>query len=145
MWYEYLNSAHQNLPVFFPGGSTTRTGDTISMYITYSGGTATFHWYDRTTGTGWNPVSQPNLSSYYDGSTAEWINEWPHSAYNLRKFSQQTFSAGGAEWGTTFADIFNLPLTHAQLTTNGASSGAAMISDFKSSSSSFYQNWLRCS
>jgi hypothetical protein len=144
LWYEYLNPSHQNPPVYIPGGSTTRTGDVISMYITYSSGTATFHWYDRTTSTGWNPATVSGLSSYYDGTTAEWINEWPNAAANLRKFSQQTFSAGGAEWGTTFADIFNLPLTHFQLTTNGSSSGAAMISDFGSSSSSFYQNWLRC-
>jgi hypothetical protein len=142
LWYEYLNSAHDNPPVYI--GSSTRTGDVISEYTTYSGGTAGFHWYDRTTSTGWTPVTIGGLSSYYDGTTADVIMEAPVAWPYLRKYSTQTFSAAGAEYGSTFADLFNLPTTEYRLTDTGTSSGAQMASSTKESSSSFNSNWIRC-
>ncbi|MEU7060664.1 G1 family glutamic endopeptidase [Streptomyces sp. NPDC046197] len=141
MWYEYLNASHQNPLVYI--GSTKRTGDVISQYMTYGSGKAVFHWYDRTTGSGWSPVTVSGLSGYYDGRTADFITERPFGS--LRKFSRQTFSAAGARYGSTFKDLFKLSTTEVRLTTNGASSGAAMFTNTHSTSSSFYQTWKRCS
>ena len=143
LWYEYLNPTHQNPLVYI--GSSTRTGDVISQYMTYStasSGTAAFHWYDRTISSGWSPVTKTSLSGYYDGTTSDYITEWPYPY--LRKFSRETFSAAGAAYGSTFADLFNLSTTEVRMTTNGTSSGATMVTDTHSSSSAFYQDWQRC-
>ncbi|MCF3135567.1 G1 family glutamic endopeptidase [Streptomyces olivochromogenes] len=142
LWYEYLNSSHQNPPVWI--GRTNKTGHVISQYMTYSRGKVGFHWYDRTAGSGWSPVNVSGLSSYYDGTTADFITERP-AGYKLRKFSRQTFSAAGARYGSTFKDLFKLPTTDVRLTTSGSSSGAAMITNHRSSSSKFDQTWKRCS
>ncbi|MFF1765744.1 G1 family glutamic endopeptidase [Streptomyces sp. NPDC058249] len=142
LWYEYLNSAHQNPPVYI--GHTTKTGHVISQYMTYSSGKVGFHWYDRTAGSGWSPVTVSGLSGYYDGTTADYINERPYG-FKLRKFSRQTFSAAGARYGSTFKDLFKLSTTEVRLTTNGASSGAALDTNTRSNSTAFYQTWKRCS
>ncbi|MEU9986068.1 hypothetical protein AB0E10_04530 [Streptomyces sp. NPDC048045] len=142
LWYEYLSSQHPNPPVYI--GHTTKTGHVISQYMTYGSGKAGFHWYDRTAGSGWSPVTVSGLSGYYDGTTADYINERVYGV-KLRKFSRQTFSAAGARYGSTFKDLFKLPNTEVRLTSNGASSGAALFSDTHSSSSAFYQTWKRCS
>ncbi|MGW2572560.1 hypothetical protein [Streptomyces sp. NPDC001537] len=141
LWYEYLNSAHQNPLVYI--GHTTKTGHVISQAMTYRSGKVVFHWYDRTAGSGWSDVTVSGLSSYYDGTTADYITERPYG--KLRKFSRQTFSAAGASYGSTFKDLFKLATTEVRLTTNGSSSGAAMFTDTHSTSSSFYQTWKRCS
>lgn len=142
LWYEYLNSAHQNPPVYI--GHTSKTGHVISQYMSYSSGKVGFHWYDRTARSGWSPVNVSGLSSYYDGSTADYITERPYG-FKLRKFSKQTFSAAGAKYGSTFKDLFKLPNTEVRLTTNGRSSDPALFTDKRSSSSAFYQTWKRCS
>ncbi|UXY25132.1 hypothetical protein [Streptomyces sp. HUAS TT20] len=142
LWFEYLNSAHQNPPVYI--GHTTKTGHVISQYMTYSSGKVGFHWYDRTAGSGWSPVNVSGLSGYYDGKTADYITERP-SGFKLRKFSRQTFSAAGARYGSTFKDLFKLSTTEVRMTTNGTSSGAALNTNTRSSSSKFYQTWKRCS
>ncbi|MFF1281979.1 hypothetical protein ACFVY4_14635 [Streptomyces sp. NPDC058299] len=142
LWYEYLNAQHQNPPVYI--GHTTRTGHVISQYMTYGSGRVGFHWYDRTAGAGWSPVNVSGLSGYYDGTTADYINERVYGV-KLRKFSRQTFSAAGARYGSTFKDLFKLPSTEVRLTSNGVSSGAALLTDTRSSSSAFYQTWKRCS
>jgi hypothetical protein len=142
LWYEYLNDAHLNPPVYI--GHTTKTGHVISQYMTYSSGKVVFHWYDRTAGSGWSPVTVSGLSGYYDGTTADYITERP-IGFKLRKFSRQTFSSAGARYGSTFKDLFKLPATEIRLTTNGSSSGAALYTNTRSSSSAFYQTWKRCS
>jgi hypothetical protein len=143
LWYEYLTVLKPNPLVYI--GSTTRTGDTISQAMTYSSGTVVFHWYDRTNGQKWSDVTVKNLSGYYDGSTADFITEWPPGTDAIRKFSRQTFSAAGAAHGSTFADLFTLPYLEDRVTNTGTSSGALIFSNTKSSSSSFYQDWKRCS
>lgn len=142
LWYEYLNPAHANPPVYI--GHTTKAGHVISQYMTYSSGKVGFHWYDRTAGSGWTPVTVSGLSSYYDGTTADYITERP-LGFKLRKFSRQTLSAAGGRYGSTFKNLFALPTTEEKLTTNGAASGAAMFTDTRSSSTAFYQTWKRCS
>ncbi|MFE0388414.1 hypothetical protein ACFW1F_30625 [Streptomyces bungoensis] len=142
LWYEYLNAAHQNPPVYI--GHTLKTGHVISQYMTYSSGKVGFHGYDRTAGSGWSPVNVSGLSSYYDGSTADYITERPYG-FKLRKFSKQTFSAAGARYVSTFKDLFKLPNNEVRLTTNGRSSGAALFTDTRSSASAFSQTWKRCS
>ncbi len=142
LWFEYLNAAHENPPVYI--GRTTKTNHVISQYMTYTAGKVVFHWYDRTAGSGWSPVTVNSLSSYYDGTTADFITEKPYG-FKLRKFSRQTLSAAGARYGSTSKNLFSLPNTEVRLTTNGVSSGAALFTDTRSSTSAFYQTWKRCS
>jgi hypothetical protein len=142
LWFEYLNAAHENPPVYI--GRTTKTNHVISQYMTYTAGKVVFHWYDRTAGSGWSPVTVGSLSSYYDGTTADFITEKPYG-FKLRKFSRQTLSAAGARYASTSKNLFSLPNTEVRLTTNGVSSGATMFTDTRSSTSAFYQTWKRCS
>jgi hypothetical protein len=142
VWYEYLNAAHPNPPVYI--GSTSRTGDVISEAMTYNAGRVTFHWYDRTIGSGWSDVTVSGLSSYYDGTTADFITEMP-GEYKLRKFTPyQGFDGSGAKYGSTFANLFALPTTEVRLV-NAA--GTALMSSARqgSSATAFTQKWLRCS
>jgi hypothetical protein len=146
LWFDYVNNGNPNNPLVYIG-ATTGIGDVISEYLTYStpsSGTAAFHWYDRTTGFQWSPVTKTSLSGYYSGTSADFITE-RIAGFPLRKFSRITFSAAGARYGTTFANLFSLPTVEQRLTTTGASTAPAMITDTKSGTSAFYQTWDRCS
>jgi hypothetical protein len=142
LWYEYLNAQHPNPPVYI--GSTTRTGDVISESMSYSAGTVTFHWYDRSNGQAWSDVRVSGLSSYYDGTTADFISEKP-SGFKLRDFTPyQGFNGSGAKYGSTYANLFALPNTEVRLVNQ---SGGKLLSSTRVSSNNhaFTQKALLCS
>lgn len=79
-WYEYLGRA--------PGSSvyeidlpsvTVHPGDDIHVYVSYqtSNQVANFYVADNTTGTSQPVLVNLSSSNYYDGTTAEWIDERP--------------------------------------------------------------------
>jgi len=139
---EYLNAQHPNPPVYI--GSTTRTGDVISESMTYSGGRVTFHWYDRTNGQAWSDVHVSGLSSYYDGTTADFISERP-GGFKLRYFTPyQGFNGSGAKYGSTYANLFALSNTEVRLVNQ--SGDVLMRSTRKPSTNhAFTQDALLCS
>jgi hypothetical protein len=142
MWFEYLNANGGIAPDYI--GTDDHTGNVISMYMTFDGNTAVFHWYDRTAGSGWSPTTVSGLSAYADRSTAEFISERPNG-YNLRHFSTESFTAAGAKYGSTYVDLGNLPHDNTILTSNGASSGHKLITNGALGQTAFSQTWNACS
>jgi len=116
------------------------------MYMTYASGTTVFHWYDRTSGVSYSPVTVTGASGYYNGAAADYITERP-GGYSLRRFSTMYFAAAGARYGgTVYTNMGALPFDTAVLTTNGSSSGAKMITTSPAPySTAFNQTWVRCS
>jgi len=142
LWYEYLNSSHPNPPVYI--GSTTRTGDIISESMTYSAGNVTFHWYDRSNGQAWSDVHVSGLTSYYDGTTADFISERP-AGFKLRSFTPyQGFDGSGAKYASTYKDLFSLPNTEVRLI-NASKDKMMSSTRVGSSTKAFRQTHLLCS
>ncbi len=144
LWWQAISSTHNNPPVTI--ATTTSIGHTISMYMTYASGTTVFHWYDRTSGVSYSPVTVTGASGYYNGAAADYITERP-GGYSLRRFSTMYFAAAGARYGgTVYTNMGALPFDTAVLTTNGSSSGAKMITTSPAPySTAFNQTWVRCS
>jgi len=89
-WYEYLN-ASGGIPITVLPSVTVHAGDSIHLYVvhqTSGSGQTTFYVADNTTGTSQSKII--NLgSSYYDGYSAEFIDERPSYIYgptNLTNF-----------------------------------------------------------
>jgi len=78
-WYEYLNTANTNPPVFITGFQVSAK-DRLHFYIVRlpSDGYTTFSFLNLSSTTNnFLPVHITTATSYYDGSTAEWIIERP--------------------------------------------------------------------
>lgn len=145
LWFEYLNAAHSNPPIYV--ANTGRTGDVISENLVYSasnGGTATFNWYDRTARIQYTPSTLRNVAGYYSGMSGDFVSEVPEG-YALRQFSSETFSAMGARYGATYANLSNLPRDHVLLTTDGRTTAAQLLTvNAVSPSNVFNEHWVRC-
>jgi hypothetical protein len=76
-WYEYLNDSHQNPPVTMQSVKV-HPADRIHTYVVHqrSTGKTTFYVADNTSGTS-QSVIVSLASSYYDGTSAEMIDERP--------------------------------------------------------------------
>lgn len=98
-WYEYLGNGGAGVPEINFDNISVNPGDEIYAYTSYdaSTGNAYFFVEDETDGT--SQSTTVNLGSdYYDGSTAEWINERPEvggSLAQLANYGSQTWT--GAE------------------------------------------------
>jgi len=77
-WYEYLAAGSQNPPVTM-SSVVVRAGDRIHAYVAVqkSTGQTTFYLYNTANGTNSSVVLNLSVSTYYDGSSAEWIDERP--------------------------------------------------------------------
>lgn len=144
LWFEYIDQ-NSGIPPYYIG-TDTHVGNVISQYMTYSsssGGTAQFHWYDRTAGSGWTPKTVSNLSDYYDGSTADFITE-RGDGRALEKFSPIVFTTGQARYGSTYGDMNTLTHAVSVLTSDGTSSGTKLITQSLPSSTELDQTWQHC-
>jgi hypothetical protein len=109
LWWEAITGAgHDNGSVYIK--QNVPQGHLISQWMKYtpSTHTTTFHWYDSTTNVQYPSATFTsgsfNGSSYYSGSSAEWISERLGS-YPVRKHTYQRFTSAGVGHGGTFADM----------------------------------------
>lgn len=91
-WYEYLGPNGQGIPLTVMAGVTISPGDRIHTYevIQTSTGQTTFYVANLTNGTSKSVIKTLSVSTYYDGSTAEFIDErltYSGSLTALRRFS----------------------------------------------------------
>ncbi|MHB8191278.1 MAG: G1 family glutamic endopeptidase [Ferrimicrobium sp.] len=139
-FFEVLNSSYQNPPYELYGAYNraivVNSGDLVISDTQYhpSTGNASYYLEDLTTGQSAS-FTQTGVSSYYDGSTAEWISEFPNSvgaqftafaivnisalnnngnSYNFYNAGNQSFYVPGREEpggvgssGNSFAEYFD--------------------------------------
>jgi hypothetical protein len=76
-WYEYLGPNGQGINLTVMSGVTISAGDRIHTYevIQTSTGQTTFYVANLTNGTSKSVIKTLSVSTYYDGSTAEFIDE----------------------------------------------------------------------
>ncbi|QRF22901.1 hypothetical protein FY534_03825 [Alicyclobacillus sp. TC] len=99
-WYEYLGNGGLGVPEINFNNITVNPGDEMYTFVSYNpnNGQAQFYVEDETNGT--SQSATVNLgSAYYDGSTAEWINERPEingSLSQLANYGSQTWTQAQA-------------------------------------------------
>lgn len=147
-WYEYLNDANPNPPRIM-SNVTIHSGDNMHLYTVYSSSLGRINFYvaDNTTGTSQSVIITGVGTSYYDGSSGDFIGAEAASGTPLKHFSSFSTRNGYAEntagtWTTissaryptksTLINIFNGDV----LATTGS---------LNSSGTGFSMSWLRCS
>lgn len=108
-WYEYLNSSGGGISItHFKQTVTIHPGDKIHTYVAYarSTGLTDFYVADDTTGT--QGTAEATLgSSYYDGTTAEWIDERPTYTVNGVNYLYPLLNYGSTSWNTLQGENVN--------------------------------------
>jgi len=104
-WYEYIGPNHSNNAISMPS-VTVHEGDHIHnlVLIQKSTGQTTFYVQDGTTGTSQSVIVNLNTSIYYDGTSAEWVDERPTNAITGNYYTLPDF--GVVHW--TNAKAYNL-------------------------------------
>jgi hypothetical protein len=93
-WFEYLGNNGTGVNISsFPTNVTIKSGDTVEAVTEYTGGTAYYLVEDVTTGKS-TTVSVSGASPYYDGSSAEFIDE-------RTSFGQARIPSPLADFGVT--------------------------------------------
>jgi len=85
---EYLNELNDNPPIFVQS-QTFGPGEDLLISVTYNKLThkAMFYLMNYSTGNSYTRITNGDVSNYYDGSSAEWINEKNGSTlYNFGTF-----------------------------------------------------------
>jgi hypothetical protein len=118
MWWEVLPASQTEV-----SSPAIKPGDAIYVSVSYTSGS--FHWYleDKTTGKT-TSGSKAYSTSYYDGSTAEWIVERTQladgSLPDLAHFGTESFTSDQAETsGGTWKYLSNSDWTIAMQTDSG--------------------------
>lgn len=77
-WYEYLSPSHPNPEIRF-NSITVRAGDRIHCYCSFQRANGVFNAYvaNNTNGTSQSVIVNISSSEFYDGTSAEFINEAP--------------------------------------------------------------------
>jgi hypothetical protein len=140
-WYEYLPNPSVRVSL------TVKAGDLITDYVAYSGGTADFWVLNSTRGL-YSHTTLTGMSGYYNGSSADFIDERPRvggSYTNLANFEK-------VNWGE--AKVVNNvsgavePLGSAEHVRlhmwNNAGTHQLAAPGLLSSGTSFQDNWLAC-
>lgn len=147
-WYEYLNATTNHGPTIM-SNLNIRSGDNMHLYTVYSSALGRINFYvaDNTTGTSQSVIITGVGTSYYDGTSGDFIAAEAASGTPLKHFS--TFSTRNSyaentagSWTTisqaryptksTLINIFNGDV----LATTG---------NLNSSGTGFSMSWLRCS
>jgi hypothetical protein len=148
-WYEYLNGSTNHGPTLM-GNVTVNAGDTIHEYTAYetSNGVINFYIADNTTGTSQSVVVSGVGTSYYDGSSGDFIGaEVPSvSGLNVGLKHFSTFSTSnsyaentGGSWTSISAAQYP---TETTLVLNGDT--LATTGGLNGSGTGFSMTWDRC-
>lgn len=104
-WVELIPSASSSLSgigPLFDKSMTIHPGDSIHIYVAYSTANRTVDVYIADNTTGQADIYNKSVSSaYYDGSTADWIDELPGGDTKLVDFQHTAWSNGEAQMSST--------------------------------------------
>lgn len=109
-WYEYLGPNNTGINLTVMSGVTVHSGDVIHTYVVHqtSGtGLTTFYVADNTTGTS-QSTTWALGSTYYDGTSADWIDErlsynqvpTPLSNFNLNSWNNANVQKTSGTWNS---------------------------------------------
>jgi hypothetical protein len=147
-WYEYLNATSNHGPKIM-SNVTIHSGDNMHLYTVYSSSLGRINFYvaDNTTGTSQSVIITGVGTSYYDGTTGDFIAAEAASGTPLKHFSSfsarnsyaentsgnwTTISSAQSAIKSTLINVFNGDV----LATTGS---------LNSSGTGFSMGWLRCS
>lgn len=145
LWWEAINEAGDTGGIYI-GSDHAGPGNTLMMSTDYNSttGNAEFNWFDISTGQSWTPIDLSDGSHFYDGSSADFIDERV-GGLNFRNFSTQSFTAASAAVGPneTYSGVFNYTWQQALLQ-NAAKRTMLLDHINTNSSDSFIQTWQLC-
>lgn len=109
-WYEYLSPSHPNPEIRF-SKVTIRPGDRIHTYCSFQRANNKFNAYvaNNTNGTSQSVIVNISASEFYDGTTADFINEAPSVGGNTASLTKY----GTTNW--TNCQVFRTTSTWANL------------------------------
>ena len=140
---EYLNHDNQNLAIYVPSQSfKAGVNLLISVSFNQTTGRAMFYLIDYSTGKSYTRTTNGDVSSYYDGSSAEWINEKNGPTY----FNFGTFNWTQAQvrlLNGTWVDFGSQP-GHGIQVTNSNGDLLSSPQFFPITSSSFSDKFYQC-
>jgi hypothetical protein len=150
-WWEALSTKKVLTEQEF-SGSSVAPGDTVVAYTQYSGGQASMSVYDQTSGNIWatgymSTIGGLAASTYYDGSTSEYITEAPTGGsapgglYYLRKphLGNTLFTQAQGN-GSSAGSIGGFGINEYDGTTGDTMQQATAISG----NGAWYDNWSYC-
>jgi len=152
-WYEYLSPSNPN-PAKLLGNITVHAGDSMHVYVAYetSNGYIDFYVADNTDGESQPAYASGVGTSYYDGSSADYITERPviNGALTwLQRFPTYSTSTDQAETTSgSWIPISSSPFPYKVImTSDGSSSGTPLAtpSSLNSSGDGFSVTWDNCS
>ena len=93
LWIEYLNAENRNPPIYITS-RVYNSGVSLLLSVTYNLSTRKVVFYadDSASSTPFVDITSSDLSSYFDGSNAEWISEKPNLTAPIYDFGNMTFS-----------------------------------------------------
>lgn len=127
-WYEYLSPAHPNPEIKFTK-VTIRPGDRIHCYCSFQRSNNKFNAYvaNNTNVTSQSVIVNISAAEYYDGTTAEFINERPTLSNGQSSWYAPLTKYGTTNWTncqvykttSTWINLASLPHTDIIMTNNG--------------------------
>lgn len=113
-WYEYLSANHPNPEIVFTR-VTVRPGDRIHCYCSFQRSNNKFNAYiaNNTNGTSQAVIVNISASEYYDGTSAEFINERPYLSNGTSTWLAPLTKYGTTNW--TNCQVFRTTSTWTNL------------------------------
>lgn len=113
-WYEYLSTSHPNPEIVFTK-VTVRPGDRIHCYCSFQRANNKFNAYvaNNTNGTSQSVIVNISSSEYYDGTSAEFINERPSLSNGSQSWTAPLTRYGTTNW--TNCQVFRTTSTWTNL------------------------------
>jgi peptidase A4-like protein len=148
-WLEWLGAKKTGINIHRIKRLGIHPGDQIHVYLSYAQSTHKLNFYIANNTT---EKSQPvvfhnfNGARYYNGSTAEWVDERPTIngvPAHLKNFGTVNWSGIRAQENDgTWAKVGNLPHRRLHLTSNGKQLAAPGF--LPNEGRAFQDNWIRC-
>lgn len=140
---EYLNELNNNPPIFVQS-QTFSPGADLLISVTYNKTThkAMFYLMNYSTGNSYTRITNGDVSNYYDGSSAEWINEKNGSTlYNFGTFhwNEAQVKLLNGQW-SDFGDQQG----HGLRITNASGDILATPQFYPTTSTSFVDKFYQC-
>jgi hypothetical protein len=147
-WYEYLNASSNHGPTIM-SQVTIHSGDNMHLYSVYSSALGRINFYvaDNTTGTSQSVIITGVGTSYYDGTSGDFIGAEPAGGTPLKHFS--TFSTRNSHAENTAGTWTTISQaqtpTKATLINLFNGNVLATTGNLNSSGTGFSMTWVRCS
>jgi Peptidase A4 family len=150
-WYEYLGAGGTGVSItLLPASLGIHSGDTIAAWTSYSAGTAYWTVEDVTNGKA-SSASLSSASSFYDGSSAEFIDErttFGTTPSPLADYSATDWTSASAEITSTgYKDALSSLTNVTQLTMVNPGTGHTLATALNEGSNgyTFQTAWKNCS